>query len=356
MRILHLFNASDAGGLSRYVIDLSVGLKRSGHEVWAGCDRGAWHGRFVDAGLTPIDLPLGAGLMSVRKSAKVLNRWLDANAIDVIHTHYRKSTLLARKVARGRAILYTLHLSHINLSGWRRWVSDFGDHVHIASEDARQWLNQVAKVDDQRITCIPHGIDLSRWPATTPTTRATARQALNLPQAARVMLFVGRLDDPKNVDWVVRAHERATKSMPDLHTLIVGDGPHRASVQASIDRGASRLQLLGERDPLQTYQAADLFVLPSGREGFSYVCAEALATGLPVLRTRTTGTSETVIENLTGRSVPIDESAFVAGVIEMLTNAEGLIKMRPACVEHARTLTFDRQLRDTIALYGRLCR
>jgi glycosyltransferase involved in cell wall biosynthesis len=302
-------------------------------------------------------LPSSMGWFSLQRDAAILRRYLAGRPFDLIHTHYRRATLLARRIAAGRPILYTLHLSHINIGGWRRWLTDFADHTHIASEDARHWLNTEGRIADAHITCIPHGIDLPRWPITTPEQRRTARESLGIPLAARVMLFVGRLDEPKNVDWVLSAHENAMETLPDVHTLIVGDGPHREWLAGSIEMGVRQFHLLGERDPLQAYQAADLFVLPSEREGFSYVCAEALATGLPILRTRTTGTSETVVEGVTGRSVPIEQPAFEKAVIQMLGDPEGLMRMRPACSAFAHErLSFDLQVAKTLDLYRRLAK
>src|SRR5207247_1714441 len=88
-----------------------------------------------------------------------------------------------------------------------------------------------------------------------------------------------------------------------------------------------RVFLLGHRDPLQSYRAADALLLPSIREGFSLVCAEAMSVGVPCLRTRTSGTSALIVENVTGRSVPIDHGAFVSESLEFLSNSQALRDM-----------------------------
>src|SRR5205085_11098493 len=43
LRILHLTAGSDAGGLSRYIYDLSMAMIAQGHEITVGGERGAWH-------------------------------------------------------------------------------------------------------------------------------------------------------------------------------------------------------------------------------------------------------------------------------------------------------------------------
>ena len=141
--VLHLTLASDAGGLSRYIIDVGLELKRNGWRVVVAGDRGAWHERFLASGLEYIEVPLRQGLAGFYKSARILRDWQSRHGpIHLLHTHYRRATKLARKLQRDHSppVLYTLHLSHLNVAGWRRWFSDFGDHTHIASDDARKWL------------------------------------------------------------------------------------------------------------------------------------------------------------------------------------------------------------------------
>jgi glycosyltransferase involved in cell wall biosynthesis len=353
--VLHVTLASDAGGLSRYIIDVGLEIRRLGWRVAVAGDAGAWHDKFLASGLEFIDIPLKGGVIGFQRSKKILRDWQRANGpIHLLHTHYRRATRLARKLQIGQTppILYTLHLSHLNVSGWRRLVSDFGDHCHIASEDARHWLVHDARVDTSRVHCIPHGIAIEKWPITTPAMRAVARRALHLSDDTTVALFVGRLDEQKQPNWFVDAGLEIIKANPRARFILVGDGPDRAVLESTIGNRKSEIQILGERDPLQAYQAADLLVSCSWREGFGYAPAEALCTGLPVLRTRTSGTHETIVENVTGRSVRIDKPDFVAACREMLGNRDSLRAMAPACAAHAREhLRFDQQIHRTLALY-----
>ncbi len=138
---------------------------------------------------------------------------------------------------------------------------------------------------------------------------------------------------------------------------MAGEGPDRGALQRRIDReGLSRhVQLLGQRDPLAVYQAADLLLLPSEREGFSLVCAEGMCTGLPSLRTRTSGTSELIVEGVTGASTPIDRESFVGSSVSLLADGQKLREMRGAAAERVRReFTFERQFAATLALYERL--
>src|SRR5258705_350113 len=163
----------------------------------------------------------------------------------------------------------------------------------------------------------------------------------------RVAGFVGRMNTPKNADWLLDVAERSRESIPNLKILVAGTGPHEQRFLRGIrDRDLSeRVYPLGElKDPLPVYQAADAMLLPSQREGFSLATAEAMSVGLPVCRTRTAGAAELIVENVTGRTAPIEREAWVRTAIEFLRDEEGLRRMSAHAPAHIRrNFTFDRQ-------------
>jgi glycosyltransferase involved in cell wall biosynthesis len=215
-----------------------------------------------------------------------------------------------------------------------------------------------ARVPAERITLIPHGIEASRFPVADATARATARAVLGLKPEDLVAGYVGRLDDPKNEDWLLDLAAQTRSSLPRLRILIAGDGPHEPIVRQRVvaENLSDRVRLLGRQDdPLAVYHACDALLLPSAREGFSLACAEAMCAGVPVLRTNTAGTAELIVEDITGRSVQIDRSAFLAAAERFLSDPEKLSEMGRAAARHIREhFTLERQVSETIRLYERL--
>jgi len=95
--------------------------------------------------------------------------------------------------------------------------------------------------------------------------------------------------------------------LPCLRVLVAGQGPHEAHLRAvaeSLD-GRGRIRFLGHcPDVRPVLAAADLFVLPSHREGLPNAVLEAMAVGVPVVATAVDGTGEVVTDGETGLLVP----------------------------------------------------
>ncbi len=359
LRILHLTAGSDAGGLSRYIFDLSMAMHAKGHQVTIAGERGAWHWLFESAPFPWIELPLKGGPFALHKAADRLNEHLNAHPVDVMHVHYRRCALVARRIQQTHPapMLYTLHLSNISMSWFRKRLTDFGDHTHVASDDARQWLIHSAGVPHEQISMVPHGVDPQRFPPADAVEKAAAREELGLAPTDIVAAYVGRMDIPKNETWMIDLAAASRDRLPNLKVVMVGEGPHESMLRRRIRRQrlSDRVLLLGHRDPLKIYHAADAFLLPSAREGFSLVCAEAMSTGIPVLRTKTAGTAELIVENATGKSVEIDHDAFIVAAIDFLSDPAALKRMGKLAAKHVKEhFTFDRQLHDTLDLYRSL--
>ncbi|NJL31449.1 MAG: glycosyltransferase family 4 protein [Phycisphaerales bacterium] len=328
---MHLTGRSDTGGLFRYVSQLCDALHRQGHHPAVAGQLYETRELFANKPWPWVEIPCRGGVVAMVRALQVLQRWVDDHPVDLLHVHFRKPMFMARRVAARQRprlpILYTLHLSGIPIHGMWRWLSDFGDHAHVASVDARDWLIEAAGVQSDKITIIPHGIDPSAFPMTTPTLRAAAREQLQINTDGPVALYVGRLEDPKNENWLLDL--AATRKVPGLQIMLAGTGPNEPAVRERISREGLQdtVKLFPFASPLPYYQAADALLLPSQIEGFSLVTIEAMSTGLPVLRTRTAGTTETIVEGVTGRSTDIEHDAFLHEALSMISNMTEMKRM-----------------------------
>lgn len=359
LRILHLTAGSDLGGVSRYLLDLSCAMIKQGHQITIAGQIGPWHDAFVDAGIHWINAPLASDLLSLRRAGRTLGRQLAEKNFDLVHAHYRKSAMVGRQIARQWQVplLFTLHLTDIPMSLPWRWLTDFGDHTHVPSQLAKDWLIQNDYVTENRITIVEHGIDTDHYVPVTKQLRFNARDQLNLPQDKIIAAYIGRFDVPKNHFWLVDLAMACKKRQPEVMILLAGDGPDARPLSQAMQEHQlfENMRILGYRDPLMLYHAADALLLPSAAEGFSLCCCEAMSCGIPVLRTQTAGYQEQIIENVTGISVPVDHQVFITQALSFLTDRFKLSQMGQNAASHVREhLRFDQQITNTIKLYRKL--
>lgn len=153
--------------------------------------------------------------------------------------------------------------------------------------------------DRSKLQALRNGVDLQLFK---PEDRIAARQRLQLATDARYLISVGHLIERKGHHIAIDA----LPSLPDVHLLVVGDGPDRAALQAQAQRlGVSdRVRFTGAVAQTELpwwYSAADALVLCSSREGWANVLLEAMACGTPALATRIWGTPEVVTGRTAGR-------------------------------------------------------
>ena len=142
------------------------------------------------------------------------------------------------------------------------------------------------------------------------------------------LLFVGRIDDRKGIDTVIRA----LPSLPAEATLDLvgpGDAAHLAELRALVadlelgDR--VRFSVADRRDLASTYAAADAFVFPSTwREPFGLVPIEAMACDTPVVATGTGGTGEFLRDGVNAVCFEQGDPASLAAALHRLANDERL--------------------------------
>lgn len=206
-----------------------------------------------------------------------------------------------------------------------------------------------------RIHRIPNGIDTESLRPLPGAQRASLRRELGV-ETTTVVLYVGRLSAVKNPLGLVDAWQKLG-SPADATLVFAGDGPEREELAARASRCADSVRLLGfVSNPLVWYQAADVFVLPSIREGLSNSLLEALACALPVVSTPVSGSEDIFAAADVGVLVPRSDAAALAdGLQRLLSDPDH----RRHCGAEARRValerfSIDRVTREVESLYRQL--
>lgn len=172
-----------------------------------------------------------------------------------------------------------------------------------------------------RICLIPNGVDGSEFRPSSPEERIAARHALGL-DCERLVLYVGRLSPEKNPLGLIDAWAAIdAKVREEAMLALVGDGPDWDQVHTRAQKPglAGSIHMAGVRSDVPTwYRAADVYVIPSHLEGLSNTMIEALASGLPVISTRISGSSIMLEAPAVGVVVDVGDVLQLAGALELL--------------------------------------
>lgn len=327
LRIAQVIASSGAGGMERHVADLARGLCQRGQTVTL-ISAPSISG-FSGSPAQLVELPLHRDRRSPMLLWPLL-RHLRSARYDVIHAQGSKA---AHCLATLRPLLsaFTVGTQH-NIKRDSRMFRRLDAAIAVSRVVARG-------MDNERVQVIYHGLAQQAEVVAAEFERDTGPLAL----------AVGRLVPAKGF-------ERLIELWPDLPgtLLIAGEGPERARLEQLIaTRGlGGRVRLLGHvGDVPALMKAVDGVIVTSWREGFSYVVAEALVCGCPVLSTDVPVANEVLPQELT---LADDPAAMRQALRRWLSDVDLWRETCTPAFAFARsTFRMDRMVDDTLALYQR---
>ena len=226
------------------------------------------------------------------------------------------------------------------------------NHFHAVSKYTCKRFMAWANVDATRIKVIPNGIDLTGYQIGSRPAELETRHRL---ENKKVLLTVGRLshaEQAKGFDQVIRALPSIRQHIPEVAYLIVGEGDDLQRLKQL----CTELELtdfvvftgkIEEQEKIKYYQLADAYVMPSRMEGFGYVYLEAMACGLPVVGSKTDGSSEPLLDGKLGELIDPDN-------LEEISNASIRALKKPKHVpeelDRFSLNTFQDNVRDSLNL------
>lgn len=263
---------------------------------------------------------------------------------DIVHVHTPVAGLLGRLASlSAKPVVYTLHgipaifrserLGALLCRCEEMILHRYTEHYVAVSRGLKAALLS-SGVPERKITVTGvggSGVDFTRFSPRSDEEKVTLRARFGLKADDIVVGYVGRLVVEKGVRELVLSFRRLAQRFDNVRLLVVGD-----SVQG--DRGAltksELLQMLGPsassavftgflRDVSSAMACMDILCLPSYREGFPLVLAEAQAMGIPVVAAGNLGSREALIPGKTGLVVPARSvTALEAAIARLITDHE----------------------------------
>ena len=273
---------------------------------------------------------------------------------DLIHSHYWLSAEVARTLAPRWGVpriqmFHTLGLvkrevmdedidgeSDVRVTIEKRAMRESAA-VTAASEIEVAELVDLYGADPAKLHIIPCGVDLNVF---RPMRQSDAREALGRDQCERIVLFVGRIEQIKGIDVLLRALGLLFFRHPELRNdvclLVVGgaldpddDSPEIEKIEelqrlVHQHRMEANVSFVGSMDQQRLalfYAAADVCAVPSLTESFGLVALEAMACGTPVVGTRVGGLQTLIDHGESGLLVPAgDYQALAESIAKVLTD------------------------------------
>jgi len=261
---------------------------------------------------------------------------------DIVHAHTPVASAVTRLACRkikNLKIFYTAHGFHFfkgaPLISWllyypiEKYLAKYTDVlITINSED---YKTAKKKLHVKNVFYVPGvGIDENRFNPCN-FTKQLSNFSIGIPNDAFVVMSVGELNTNKNHDVMLRALKWLNND--NIHYFICGEGELRDKLtKQAFDLGiANQVHLLGYRyDVDELYQLADVFVLPSHREGLSAAVMEAMQSSLPCIVSNIRGNKDQIVDNEGGYLVsPTDVGKFAEKIKNYYENPE-LIKKHGA--------------------------
>lgn len=277
--------------------------------------------------------------------------------LDIIHSHspFLLGRLGARAARRYRLpLLFTFHTlydQYVHYFPFARQASK-----QVVQRISRNFCNRCNRVIApsnmivsylQRIgvktpvTNIPTGVDLDEFTNLNPN---WLEENYNIKPDEKVLLFVGRLGQEKNVTFLIKAFDAVQSTYPQCHLVLVGKGPQenalrRLSKERGIQEKVTFTGVLPRQKIVHCYASADLFVFPSVTETQGLVIGEAKATGLPVVAIRAFGPAEMVKHGEDGFLTDPSLPSFTTAITNLLENRELYSRMSKQAYKNAALIS-----------------
>ncbi len=342
MRVLHLINALNKGGIEKWLISMLEEIPRDLCEMdvlCKGTDTGPWTETVEMLGATVYHFPLRPSHIGFVRG---LSNTLRTGGYDLVHNHLHAyggcATWVARKA--GIPVFTTLHstwfgpenawlsipvlrhLRRVYATVSMRYSLRESDLVGCVSQAIIDYLKPENLGIAHKFRIMPHGVDVPEQP--TDAERTAFRSEFGWPPHTPIVCHVGRFFPQKNHAMVIEVFSRVLPHVPNARLLLIGDGPLKSNIASMIEsRGMDESVLLvGLRDDVPSLLTkCDLFLFPSLVEGFGLAPLEGTAAGLPVVATRIPGLQEAVEDGITAILHDVDDvNGMANSVVKLITD------------------------------------
>lgn len=307
------------------------------------------------------------------KDKKLVQQFLD-NKYDIVHTQTPftiggPAVKWARK--SGAKVVHTYHTLFAAYVEHYLWFLPKVASVWYAKNASRRYCNScdllITPSTEMRnvllnynvtkpIEVIPTGIRLERFQG---KDQQRFRALKGYKPEDQVVLFMGRVAEEKNIDFLMRVVHRLKPRLPNLQFLIAGEGAAKKGLEKMADSLGMNDYVhfagyLSKEDWRDCYAGSDLFVFASVTETQGLVVTEAMAAETPVVAVGEMGIKDVMATGRGGLVTRLDEDEFSEAVYKMLTDKALYAQKKSETLSEAEKWSSGSMAKRMISAYEQL--
>jgi len=358
IRLLHTEWSDGWGGQEIRILAESMEFIKRGHNVTIAAQPNSQliqKAREANVPVLPLAMNKGFNIRAILK----LIKFIKINKINIIHTH---SSVDSRTggIAGYFSNIKVVRSRHISMPVSKSWLTWFqymrlADRVITSGEFIRRELIKENKMMPGKIISAPAGVDEKHFSIENSVSDIKAQYSLN--KNYFIIGMVSVLRSWKGHEFVIRAMKTLKQSIPNIHLLIVGDGPVKDKIINLIKSLSleDSITLTGyQPNPSPFFKAMDIVILPSyAGEATSQTLPQAMLMEKPVISTNIGGLSEVVIDKETGLTIlPKDSESISQAVLKLFSDVELRDRIAIQGRDHALNFfTFKKMVDTTESVY-----
>jgi len=231
---------------------------------------------------------------------KNINEIIQENNIDIVHFHCGPGGLILIKKPSVKLICTVHHTyyqqqKYIPFQKWKyllylleRKMYHNADKIITVSESTKEVLVKNYNVSPEKIVVIYNGVNFKIF-----------KKIKSIKKIPNSLLYVGRLDKRKGIDFLVKSIPLVKNEIPDIKLFIIGKGKSREKLEKFVEENnlEDNIKFLGfvpDDELPKWYNQCKLTIVPSVFEGFGITVIESLACGTPVVGTNTDGIKDII--------------------------------------------------------------
>lgn len=275
--------------------------------------------------------------------------FVPAHSVPLIHRGRTVVTIHDLGFLHNPQIYHPLARIYHRFSAW--WSVRYAFKIITISEFTKQDIIKNYKVNPDKISVIPLGLDKSKYKIITDKNRLKQVQdKYNLTRP--YFFYIGRLEKKKNIEFLINAFNQLAVDYPDYDLVLAGSLSYGGDKIMRLIKASSKVKHLGyieEEDVPPLLNAAQAFVFPSLFEGFGLPIIQAMACGCPVISSNATSLPE-----VGGKAAwyinPNNRDELIALMKKMAINNEARQQLIDAGLNRAKQFDWQQVAVKTLAV------